>query len=177
MKTKAHSHAADDGGGSQTDRASHLTDHHEYRDLNFKAIWQFLLGLAVIVAISYVSMYGIFKLFESQYAANDLAPAPTAQVEWEAPAIDVQTAPHADLVEYERRKMVELESSSPATRKLSIDQAIEATLNDGLPYRAGPPATPSAPATDNNAIGSDAGETAVETDTERNNNAVGEDRN
>ena len=137
MNSRLYSHGSHGGNGGEADRSAHLTDHSEYRDISFRAIGQFFIGLGAIVAISYLAMYGILQLFESQYATNDVPPPPTASPGWDRPAIDVQTAPHLDLVEFREQEDSVLRQADPTRKKLSVDEAIDATLREGLPYRSG----------------------------------------
>lgn len=137
MNSKLYSHGSHGGNGGDVDRTAHVTDHSEYNDLSFRAIGQFFIGLGAIVAISYLAMYGILQLFESQYEKNDVPPPPTASPGWDRPAIDVQTSPHLDLVEFRGQEDSVLRETNPARKKLSVDEAIDATLREGLPYRNG----------------------------------------
>ena len=130
-------HSGESGGGSDRIARSHLTDHTVYADLNFKAVIQFLVGLGIIVVLSYIAMWGMFELFESQHAKNDPTPSPTARVGWTPPAVTVQPAPHLDLVEHEAAEHAEIESEIATGERLSIDDAIEKTLQEGLPFRDG----------------------------------------
>ena len=168
MNRKIYSHGSHGGNGGDIDRTAHLTDHTEYRDLNFRAVGQFFVGLGVIVAISYFAMYGILALFESQYADNDGPPPPTADVGWQKPAIDVQTAPHLDLVRFREREDSVMRSADPARRKLSVDEAIALTLNEGLPYRSGTASDEADTAAPADEVDADA---AAETDAEGTDNA------
>ncbi len=130
-------------GGSDRVRDSHLTDHTLYSELNFKAVLQFVIGLAVIVALSYLSMWGMFELFKSQRVASSPVPSPTAQVEWVAPAVDVQPAPRLERVLIEAAEEATVESEVAAGNRISIEAAIDKTLEQGLPYRATGTATTS----------------------------------
>lgn len=122
-------------GGEERIRDSHLSDHTVYADLNFKAVVQFLLGVGVIVVLSYIAVWGIFEFFEAQHAKNNPPLSPTAQVEWVPPAIDVQAAPHLDRALIEKEDRAEIDREVGSGERISIEDAIEKTLNQGLPFR------------------------------------------
>lgn len=136
LQHKVLGHGASIPPGAIDDRVDHVNDHHEYRDLNFKSVVQFIIGLVAIVAISYISMYGMMKVFESQKAKNDPGVSPLATPEWTPPPVDVQMAPHVDLVNDRARQDSILRGLSTNGPTMSIDQAMKEVVSEGLPVRS-----------------------------------------
>ena len=128
-----HGHTTTGGSDSSHVPDGHLSDHTEYRDLDFRAIFQFMVGLIVIVAISYISMYGILKLFESNHEQNDPAPSPMAIEGWNNPGPEVQQAPHVDLENY--RVKVDGELEGKEGEGMPIEEAMRDVVQEGLPYQ------------------------------------------
>ena len=128
-----HGHQTTGGGGTSHIPDGHLNDHMEYRDLNFRAINQFLIGLVAIVAVSYISMYGMLKLFESNHERNDPPPSPVAISGWNNPGPEVQSAPHVDLLEY--RDHVDSVLAGDDGKIMAIKQAMKDVVSQGLPYK------------------------------------------
>jgi hypothetical protein len=135
FQNKVLGHGASIPPGAIEDRVDHVNDHHEYRDLNFKSVVQFIVGLVAIVAISYISMYGMMKVFESQKAKNDPGISPLASPEWTPSPIDVQVAPHVDLVNDRARQDSILKGLAKGP-VMSIDQAMKEVVSEGLPVRS-----------------------------------------
>lgn len=130
-----HGHGGHSGGSDPSHIADgHLTDHKEYRELNFKAINQFMIGLAATVAISYLSMYGIMWVFESEFEKNDPAPSPVTSTAWPTPTPDVQAAPHVDLTLMQWQDKALLDSGVAGT--IPISQAMQDVVSEGLPWQA-----------------------------------------
>ena len=101
-----------------------------------QARWFGVITLFVIVAISYISMYGMMKVFESQKAKNDPGVSPLASPEWTPPPVDVQVAPHVDLVNDRARQDSILRGLSTKGSAMSIDQAMKEVVSEGLPVRS-----------------------------------------
>lgn len=114
-------------------RQSHLTDHLDYLDLDFRAVFQFLVGLFGIVVVSYFIIWGMLEFFEANYGPDVANASPVADTEWDEPAVDLQTAPNLDLVEYEEEQLEVLDD--PTDGGVSIEEAMESVVADGLPYR------------------------------------------
>lgn len=135
--SKKYSHGSNVGNDPTHIERGHLTDHAEYRDLSFKAINQFMIGLAGIVVLSYFAMWGMYAVFESEHAKNDPAPSPVAQTTWPNVKPDVQSAPHVELVTLQRYQDSVLAGQKAGA--ISIEDAMQEVLAEGLPYRKGGP--------------------------------------
>ena len=130
------SHHSGTGSGSAPDRNIHVTDHHDYKDIRFGAVNKFLYWLFAMVIVSYFAMYAIYVMVDSGFQASDPAPPPTAQVEFTTPPVDIQPAPHYELVQHEEAIDEATAAALQSGERVSIEEAIDATLSEGLPYRA-----------------------------------------
>ena len=134
IRKHSHGHGGHGGdNGSSEIKRDHLTDHLEYRELSFKAINQFMIGLAAIVVFSYLSMYGMMTVFESEFEKNDPPPSPVAETGWPTPTPDVQSAPHVDLVVFQESEDTVLDGKAPGS--MPIDQAMQEVVAEGLPWQ------------------------------------------
>lgn len=148
-KRYAHGHGAGHGpsGPSHLDKG-HVTDHSEYRELNFRAIVQFMIALFGTVAFAYISMFGMMKVFQWQHTDNQPALSPVVDTTWNANVKpNVQAAPHVTLTQYQQVQDSILIGDTPQGR-ISIDEAIQQVAAEGLPYRQGTPATQPAQSVD-----------------------------
>lgn len=133
IRKHSHGHGGHGGNDSSEIKRGHLTDHMEYRELSFKAINQFMIGLAGVVVFSYLSMYGMMMVFESEFEKRDPAPSPVAETGWPTPTPDVQAAPHVDLVVFQQGETALLDSGSAGT--MPINQAMQEVVAEGLPWQ------------------------------------------
>ncbi|MCE2504016.1 MAG: hypothetical protein J4G05_08170 [Chlorobi bacterium] len=138
MKYEQHKVYGDDHGrsggtGSSHIPDSHMYDHHDYEELDFRAILQFVIGLIAIVAVSYVSMYGMLKIFEANYETSDPPLSPVAVSGWNNPGLEVQQAPHVDLITYQEKVDSVLEGKGAGS--VSVEEAMKAVVEEGLPYQ------------------------------------------
>ncbi len=131
----SHGHGHQGSGGSASSHIpdGHLHDHSQYRDLNFRAIVQFIIGLVAIVAVSYISMYGMLKLFESNHEQNTPPLSPVAVDGWNNPGPEVQVSPHVDLTHYVEKVDSSLQGETP--NSMPIEEAMKSVVSEGLPYR------------------------------------------
>ena len=135
-KAYGHGHGASGGGDPSHIPDSHLHDHHAYKELDFRAIGQFTIGLIATVVFSYVSMYALIKLFEANHETHDSAPSPVAASDWENPGPGIQVAPHVDLTLYEESIDSVLEGDVVGV--MPIEKAMGIVLKEGLPYQEKP---------------------------------------
>lgn len=158
-KRYGHGHGHGAGNDPSYVDARHLTDHTEYRELNFRAIIQFMIVLFAVVGISYVSMYGMMKVFQWEHQDNQAALSPVADTAWNVNVKpNVQAAPHVDLTNYQHIQDSILEGQASG---ISIEEAIRQVATEGLPSRRGqePAAAPAAPAAAETAAGATADST------------------
>lgn len=142
-KRYGHGHGHGAGNDPSHVDARHLTDHTEYRELNFRAIIQFMIVLFAVVGISYVSMYGMMKVFQWEHEENQATLSPVADTAWNVNVKPhVQAAPHVDLTSYQKVQDSIMEGKAAG---VSIEEAIRQVAAEGLPYRRGTATT--APAT------------------------------
>jgi len=124
------------GTGSGAVSRGHVDDHKEYNELNFRAIFQFMGGLLVIVLFCFVAMYGLFEVFEDEYEKKQPPLSPVAQEGWNNPGPEVQAAPNVVLSEHESVADSALEGEGTGALTMPIDRAMTLVADEGLPYRA-----------------------------------------
>ncbi|HVL68646.1 MAG TPA: hypothetical protein VM364_15395 [Vicinamibacterales bacterium] len=135
-----HGHAAHDGLYNE-DVA------HEHSDVNVRALLLFCAGLAALVAVVFVAMWGLFVVFERQAAGNDPVLTPHALPAGQLP-------PEPRLLTDEPLNLQRIRAEEDAVLKgqpagegagaarLPIDEAKRRLLEQGLPVRADAPADP-----------------------------------
>ena len=156
------------------DPAGH--DAYEHEDLSASGPLYFMAGLAVMIIVLYVIVFGMYRFLDSYTWEHQPALSPMATPENDTRSIthgDVQTFPEPRLEENERtelRSYGEEEERRLATYdwvdkskgivRIPIDRAMELIAQRGLPVRAAGSAaqrsgagkqTPKAPATTQNA--------------------------
>ena len=112
---------------------SHLTDHLDYFDLDFRAVYKFLVALFITVVLSYLAIWGIMEFMDVQFGPDPATASPVADQEFTAPPVTVQTAPNVALEEYREQQDSVLQAKDDGG--LSIDDAMRAIVAEGLPYR------------------------------------------
>jgi hypothetical protein len=105
---------------------------HEQSDVNVRAILGLTAGLAVITAVIFVAMWGLFRFFESQAAANDPVLSPHAYPAGQLP-------PEPRLLENEPKHLQQFRAEL-ADRLKGIDAGKKQLLEQGPPVRADAPA-------------------------------------
>ena len=138
---------------------------HEHRDINVRAIFAFLITLTVIAFAVQVGLWGMFKYLKGSYNALDPEPNPMLSGQRKPPEKDPardfpkprlqaliageKTDPAAELSKFRQENEAIL--NGPPTWvdeqagivRIPIDQAMQLTLERGLPYDASAPgATP-----------------------------------
>ena len=107
---------------------------HEHSDVNIRAIINLATGLAVITAVIFVAMWGLFRFFERQAAANEPRVSPLARPAGQMP-------PQPRLLIDEPQNLQRFRDEL-ADRLKGIDDAKRQLLQEGLPVRADAPADP-----------------------------------
>ena len=132
-----HGHADHDGSYNE-DVA------HEHSDINIRALMMAAAGLAAVVGVCMVAMWGLFVVFEKQAAANDPVMSPLA-----IPAGQLPPEPRLLTDEPLNLQMVrEQETQSlqgygwvdqgTGAARIPIDEAKKRLLEQGLPSRETP---------------------------------------
>lgn len=104
---------------------------HEHSDVNVRAIINLATGLAVITAVIFVAMWGLFRFFESQAAANEPRVSPLAQPAGQLP-------PEPRLLIDEPQNLQRLHDEL-AERLKGIEDGKKQLLEQGIPTRADAP--------------------------------------
>jgi hypothetical protein len=128
---------------------------HEYSDINVRAIVAFAVGLVVVAVIVHVAMVVVFKLLESQAAANDpkvtpLAAAPVQMPPRTAGSPYFGDAPQPQLLTNEPLLLRDLRQTEASrldhygwvdenarVARVPIAEAKKLILERGLPARSG----------------------------------------
>ena len=114
-------------------RTSHMTDHLDYYDLNFGAIYQFIIAIGVTFALSYLAIWGIMEFMDAEYGPKMAEASPVSDKLFVEPPIYMQTAPNLDLVNYREEQDSVLVTDKDGG--LAIDDAMKSVVANGLPYR------------------------------------------
>lgn len=117
----------------------HVTGNFD-REINMRAIFIFVVGIAVLTAVGFVVAWYLGLGLEGQLASRDRAPLPIAQgpADGVPPLPHLQTHPYNDMVELQAEEEEHLASYGmvdEARRKIRIpiDEAIERAAREGLP--------------------------------------------
>lgn len=145
-KRYGHGHGSHGAGSDPSHiERGHISDHTDYRELSFKAIVQFMVALFGVIVFSYLSMYGMMKVFQWEHEDKQPPLSPVADTTWNAGVKpDVQVAPNVDLTRYRHTQDSILKGEK--TGVMSIDEAIRQVASEGLPYRQETAANTTAPA-------------------------------
>ena len=144
-----HGHEADNGGSESTA--------YETRDVKLRPLAVFIAGLAVVGVVTYLVIFGMFRLFSGQAAREDAQvaaspvsrPAPEAGGERLPPEPRIQANPAADMETLRRREDAVLTTygwvdRSAGIARIPIDAAMKQVLEEGLPVRQPDSAPPAA---------------------------------
>ena len=131
---------------------------HEHSDVDVRTILAFGAGMVVVVAVSFLLMWGLFRVLAHQAAQNDpqlspLArpPCPYADIARCAgqlpPEPRLQTDEPEGLAKLRMREQKSLEGygwidQQRGIAHMPIDEAKQLILKRGLPVRSGPPVDP-----------------------------------
>ena len=121
-----HDHVYDDSSLLNEDVA------HEHSDVNVRALLMFCVGLMVVTGVVMVAMWGLFRVFERQAAANDPVVSPLAHPAGQRP-------PEPRLLENEPQNLRQFRASQTEALK-GIEDAKKRLLEAGLPVRSDAPA-------------------------------------
>lgn len=107
---------------------------HEHSDVNVRALLLFCVGLAVVVVVVHLSMYGLMMVFEGQAQANQPVLSPLAQPTGQLPPEPrLLTDEPGNLQRFRAEEAEALQGIEDAKRRL---------LQQGLPVRADAPTEP-----------------------------------
>lgn len=117
-------------------------DRYEPYTLNVRPIALAGVGLALLVAVSFLLMDWLFDYFSERQAQRDAPPMQFAEERQPPPGPHLQVAPHADLLKLRAAEDAVLNSygwvnQGAGTVRIPIDRAIELLAERGLPARDG----------------------------------------
>jgi len=136
-----------------------MTDHdgpqHEPAEfdseIHVKGIFGALVGLALLVAVSFAAMFTFSKVLKSQSIARDPAPLPVAEANQPRPRprAALQADPTADMARFAKEEEAALTSYAWVDRaggvaQIPVERALDLVAERGLPIP--PPLPDAAPA-------------------------------
>ena len=120
--------------------------HHEHSDVDIRAILTFGVALTIVAVVVHLLIYVLFGYFESRERVQAPAeyPLAAAQGHREPPEPRLQTDPRQDLADLRAKEDDTLTSYGWVDRnagvvRIPIDQAMQLTLQRGLPSRTEQP--------------------------------------
>ena len=125
---------------------------YETRDANVLGVFSFLVFLGLVLVLTSLVCWGLFKYF----SVHDANPAPASPFagERELPSgPNLQVNPRQDLLRFQAKQEQSLESyawenRATGTVRVPIERAMELLVQKGLPVAAGPSSTSSSAATE-----------------------------
>jgi hypothetical protein len=121
---------------------------HEHSDVDIRTILAFGAGLVVVVAVSFVLMWLMFRVLDHQAAANDPQLSPLAPPAGRQPPLPrLQTNEHEGLEKFRAMETKTLEgygwvNQQGGVAHVPIVEAKKLILQRGLPVRADAPPDP-----------------------------------
>jgi hypothetical protein len=119
-------------------------------EIHVKGIFGALVGLALLVAVSFAAMFGFSKVLKSQSIARDPLPLPVAEANQPRPRprAALQADPTADMVKFAKEEEAALTSYAWVDRaggvaQIPVERALEIVAERGLPIPPPLPDTPS----------------------------------
>ncbi len=141
------SQRADHGAGHGASHGASGMGHGEIfdREIHVRGIAIFGIGLAILIVVSAVAMWGMFKVLLARQVAGDVPPSALVLQEGHLPVPQphLQTTPEKDLLALRTREDSLLHSygwvnEADAIARIPVDRAMELLLQGGLPTRAEP---------------------------------------
>jgi hypothetical protein len=121
---------------------------HEHSDVDIRTILAFGAGMVVVVAVSFVLMWLMFRVLERQAAQNDPQLSPLAAPAGQEPPLPrLQTNEPEGLAKFRAEEAKSLEgygwaNEQAGVARMPIAEAKKLILQRGLPVRAGTPVNP-----------------------------------
>jgi hypothetical protein len=127
-------------------------DRHETIATSTRALWLFIAGMAMFIALSAFGLAGLYRWFAASPGTPEPA-TPLVPERQQPPPPRLQTSPHRDIESFRAAEDRALSSYGWVDRNLGvvripIDRAIDIVAQRGLPARApGETSVPTVPAT------------------------------
>jgi hypothetical protein len=125
----------------QKPQADHIeTKNYETRDMNLRVVINSLIGLAVLVVVSLLLMWGLFYLLLAERRSSIDIPLPPLAASQEPPEPRLQAVPKDELETLRLEEETLLNGYSWVNKeagvvRIPIERAMELTLERGLPER------------------------------------------
>lgn len=118
-------------------------------ELNFKAIFGFVIALLVLLAVSFAIVWGVYSWHRARLVRQDAPPPvlPEARVRSAPPGPLLQDDPEKDLSAFRAREDAVLAGwswadASRTRARVPVERALEIVAAKGFPPRTAPPAEP-----------------------------------
>ncbi len=113
---------------------------HETRDISVRAVTWFAVGLVAAALIIFLSLAGLYKLFEHQHPSPDAPSRIALQTGMIAPPPRLQTNPAADLAAFRVAEEAKMHTYGWIERPagvihIPIERAMDLIAERGLPTR------------------------------------------
>jgi len=137
----SHGHASRDEQAHG--HAHHADVHHEVSDVDFFSVLKFAAGLAALVIVSYLVVYGVFRYLSAstdRASGQRLYPLAATQENRLPPEPRLQTNPRQDLLDLRTGEREQLTGYQWVDRnngvvRIPIEDAMRLTIERGLPSR------------------------------------------
>ena len=137
----SHGHASRDEQAHG--HAHHADVHHEGSDVDFFSVLKFAAGLAALVIVSYLVVYGVFRYLSAsadRVSGERLYPLAAGQENRLPPEPRLQTNPKQDLLDLRTQERDQLTGyhwvdKNNGVVRIPIEDAMRLTIERGLPSR------------------------------------------
>ena len=118
---------------------------YETRDANVGGVLNFLVILSVILVSTALVCWGLFRFFSMHDEDNRATPSPFAEARQVPLGVQLQVNPRQEWLKYradqERAlQTLSLEDKTKGTVRVSIEQAMDILVKQGLPVQGAAPA-------------------------------------
>jgi len=125
---------------------------YETRDANVRGVFQFLAILGIVLVITVLACWGLFRFYSAHEVDNAASDSPFADTRQLPLGPQLQVNPREDWLKYREQQektleTYEWENRSAGTVRVPIEQAMQMLVKKGLPVQGEPqPAAPAKPA-------------------------------
>ena len=127
--------------------ASASTSGYETRDANVGSVLNFLVGLGVVLAVTALVCWGLFRFFSSHAVNRAASDSPFADTRQLPLGPQLQVNPRQDWLKFraEQEQALETyawENRTAGTARVPIEVAMELLVKKGVPVQGAQPASP-----------------------------------
>jgi len=120
---------------------------YETRDANIGGVYNFLVGMAVVLAVTALVCWGLFRFFSAHAVDRAATDSPFAATRQLPLGPQLQVNPRQDWLKFRDEQERSLETLAWANRsagtvRVPIEEAMELLVKKGVPVEGAPPAPP-----------------------------------